>query len=155
MKWILKSSTLVSPTPFGWLSELDLRIHFIDDPNDVNGSSGSVSLRSHMTANETNSRPRLVRSRGDLIIYAVILVVSVLTMFLLAHDRNIVALAVKSLFFSVPSILIYGSLQAARAHFVEFEKNRRWSELAVIALLLLSIAFYLLLIVLAARTLMT
>ena len=107
-----------------------------------------------MAANHNTPRRWLVLSRGNLIVYAVIFIVSVLSTFLLTHDRNIVALLITSLFFFVPGLLMYGTLRATRTHFVDFGKNRKWAELATIIILLLCCAFYLLLIVLVARTLM-
>ena len=64
-------------------------------------------------------------------------------------------LAVKSLFLFVPAILIFGATLGIRSDLDEFKKYRRWGELLNVIVLMLAIGFYLLLIGLFIRTLVT
>lgn len=106
---------------------------------------------------EENDSPNksfmILRSRW--VIYLILFLLSITLTFVLADEKSLVSLAAKSLFLFIPGMLIFGFTTAIRSHLRDYKKYGRWEELLVIILLVLGVGFFLLLIGLFIRSLVT
>jgi Mn2+/Fe2+ NRAMP family transporter len=93
--------------------------------------------------------------RPKWVLRLILFLASLVLTFVLKRETSLLSLVMKSLFIFVPSLLILMSIEGIRPSLQAYEKHGWRDELFSVVVLALSIAFYLLLIGLFIKTLLT